>query len=55
MLKAWPRPPVPEYLLLEEILGQEIHRALRGEVSDRVALDCAQDAADRVMRAAGYY
>ncbi|HXT06704.1 MAG TPA: extracellular solute-binding protein [Roseiarcus sp.] len=55
MLKAWPRPPVPEYLLLERILGQEIHRAVRGEVSDRVALDRAQDLADRVMRAAGYY
>ena len=55
MLKAWPRPPVPEYLLLEHILGQEIHRAVRGEVSDRVALDRAQDLADRVMRAAGYY
>jgi multiple sugar transport system substrate-binding protein len=54
-LKAWPRPPVPEYLLLEEILGQEIHRAVRGEVSDRVALDRAQELADQVMRAAGYY
>jgi hypothetical protein len=35
MLKAWPRPPVPEYLLLEAILGEEIHRALRRETSDR--------------------
>jgi multiple sugar transport system substrate-binding protein len=34
LLKAWPRPPVPEYLSLEAILGEEIHRALRGEVSD---------------------
>jgi multiple sugar transport system substrate-binding protein len=55
LLKAWPRPPVPEYRLLEEILGQEIHRALRGEVSDREALDRAQDLADDVMQAAGYY
>jgi multiple sugar transport system substrate-binding protein len=55
MLKAWPRPPVPEYRQLEEILGQEIHRALRGEVSDREALDNAQQLADRVMQAAGYY
>jgi multiple sugar transport system substrate-binding protein len=55
LLKAWPRPPVPEYRLLEEILGQEIHRALRGEVSDREALDRAQDLADNVMQAAGYY
>lgn len=55
MLKGWPRPPVPEYRQLEEILGQEIHRALRGEVSDREALERAQDLADRAMRAAGYY
>ena len=33
MLKAWPRPPVPEYLQLEAILGEEIHRAVRGEES----------------------
>jgi multiple sugar transport system substrate-binding protein len=55
MLKAWPRPPVPEYLSLEAILGEEIHGALRGEVSDRAALKAAQEKADRVMRAAGYY
>ncbi|MBV8920395.1 extracellular solute-binding protein [Bradyrhizobium sp.] len=55
MLKAWPRPPVPEYLSLEAILGEEIHRALRREVSDREALTSAQIRADGVMRAAGYY
>jgi multiple sugar transport system substrate-binding protein len=55
MLKAWPRPPVPEYLSLEAILGEEIHSALRGEVSDRAALKAAQKQADQVMRAAGYY
>lgn len=55
LLKAWPRPPVPEYLSLEAILGEEIHGALRGEVSDRAALRAAQAAADKVMHAAGYY
>jgi multiple sugar transport system substrate-binding protein len=49
LLKGWPRPPVPEYLSLEAILGEEIHRALRGEVSDRAALGSAQAEADRVM------
>ena len=38
MLKAWPRPPVPEYLQLEAILGEEIHRAVRGEATDRECL-----------------
>ncbi len=55
MLKAWPRPPVPEYLSLEAILGEEIHSALRGEASDRGALKAAQEKADKIMRAAGYY
>jgi multiple sugar transport system substrate-binding protein len=55
LLKSWPRPPVPEYLSLEAILGSEIHKALRGELSDREALMRAQDAADELMRGAGYY
>ena len=55
LLKGWPRPPVPEYLSLEAILGEEIHRALRKETSDKEALANAQAQADQVMRAAGYY
>jgi hypothetical protein len=46
---------VPEYLSLEAILGEEIHKALRGETSDKEALEHAQNQADRVMREAGYY
>jgi len=46
---------VPEYLALEAILGEEIHRALRRETSDMGALENAQIQADRVMREAGYY
>lgn len=55
MLTPWPRPPVPEYLHLEAILGEEIHRALRREASDKEALQNAQAQADEVMRRAGYY
>ena len=55
LLKSWPRPPVPEYLAIEAVLGAEIHRALRREVSDRQALSNAQSAVDQLMRAAGYY
>jgi hypothetical protein len=39
----------------EAILGEEIHRAIRGEASDRECLKRAQDMADEVMRSAGYY
>ena len=55
LLKGWPRPPVPEYLSLEAILGEEIHKALRGETTNKQALANAQARADHVMRDAGYY
>ena len=55
LLKSWPRPPVPEYLQIEAILGEEIHKSLRGEVTDREALTAAQNAVDAVMHGAGYY
>jgi multiple sugar transport system substrate-binding protein len=55
LLKGWPRPPVPEYLSLEAILGEEIHKALREETTNRQALANAQTRADQVMRDAGYY
>jgi multiple sugar transport system substrate-binding protein len=55
LLKSWPRPPVPEYLSIEKILGDAIHQALRGEVSDRDALTQAQSAVDALMQGAGYY
>jgi multiple sugar transport system substrate-binding protein len=29
LLKSWPRPPVPEYLSIEGILGDAIHQALK--------------------------
>jgi hypothetical protein len=41
--------------LLEAILGEEIHKALRMETSDKEALENAQSEADRIMREAGYY
>jgi multiple sugar transport system substrate-binding protein len=55
LLKSWPRPPVPEYRSIEAVLGEEIHRALRGEATDREALDAAQNRVDTLMRGSGYY
>jgi multiple sugar transport system substrate-binding protein len=55
LLKGWPRPPVPEYLSIEAVLGTEMHRALRGELTDREALTRAQHRVDRLMHDAGYY
>ena len=55
LLKSWPRPPVPEYRAIEAVLGEEIHKALRNEASDKAALTSAQDLIDKLMRNAGYY
>jgi multiple sugar transport system substrate-binding protein len=54
-IQNWQRPPVPEYHMIEEILGEEIFAALNGECSDEVALTRSQNRIDAAMRAAGYY
>ena len=54
-LQTWQRPPIPEYRLIEEILGEEIFKAVSGESSDRAALENSQQKIDQVMRKAGYY
>jgi multiple sugar transport system substrate-binding protein len=51
----WPRPPIPEYHTIEEILGEEIFAALNGDCSDQQALTRSQNRIDAAMRAAGYY
>ena len=55
LLKSWPRPPRPEYLQIEAILGEEIHKSFRGEATDREALTAAQNAIDTVMHGSGHY
>jgi multiple sugar transport system substrate-binding protein len=54
-IQNWQRPPVPEYHVIEEILGEEIFAALNGECSDEVTLTRSQNRIDAAMRAAGYY
>jgi multiple sugar transport system substrate-binding protein len=46
---------VPEYHVIEEILGEEIFAALNGACSDEEALTRSQNRIDQAMRAAGYY
>lgn len=46
----WSRPAVPHYHEIEAILGTEIHKALRREVSDREALATAQQRIERRLR-----
>ena len=54
-LHIWQRPPIPEYAVMEQIIGDEIFAALNGEATDREALERCQNRIDQVMRAAGHY
>jgi multiple sugar transport system substrate-binding protein len=54
-IQNWQRPPVREYHIIEEILGEEIFAALNGDCSDEMALSRSQNRIDGAMRAAGYY
>lgn len=55
LVRMWPRPPVPGMAEVIAIAGEEIHDALSGLKSIQAALQAAQDRADAVMRARGYY
>jgi len=54
-LHTWQRPSIPEYAVMEQIIGEEIFSALNGELTDREALERCQNRIDRVMREAGHY
>jgi len=54
-LQIWPRPPVPEFQGILDVLGVEIHRMLTGDATIADALTTAQNRVDRLMRDAGRY
>ena len=54
-IQSWQRPPIPEYHVIEEILGEEIFAAMNGDCSDHDALTRSQNRIDAAMRGAGYY
>ncbi|MBO9134687.1 extracellular solute-binding protein [Rhizobium sp. B230/85] len=51
LLHTWQRPNIPQYTAIERILGEEVHNALSGVKSDRVALDDAARQIDLQLRA----
>jgi multiple sugar transport system substrate-binding protein len=55
VLQMWPRPPVPEITDIIAIVGEEMHDALRGDISVTDALANSQNRADALMRARGHY
>jgi multiple sugar transport system substrate-binding protein len=50
---TWSRPAVPKFHAIERVLGEEIHAALRGDASDREALERAQRRVDALLRTPG--
>jgi multiple sugar transport system substrate-binding protein len=54
-IQNWQRPPIPEYHVIEAILGDEIFAALNGDCSDEDALTRSQNRIDAAMREAGHY
>ncbi|MBB3192226.1 extracellular solute-binding protein [Halomonas cerina] len=55
ILQAWPRPPVPHLTSIIAIAGNEIFEVLDGRRSIKQALTIAQEKADRIMQAKGFY
>ncbi|GGO86341.1 sugar ABC transporter substrate-binding protein [Marinobacterium nitratireducens] len=54
-LQLWPRPPIPEFNDIVQIIGEEIHPMLKGDVSIDRALKNAQKRVDSLMRSHGRY
>ncbi len=55
ILQVWPRPPVPGITTIIEIAGHEVFEVLEGRRSIKRALTRAQEKADQIMQAKGYY
>lgn len=54
-LQLWPRPPIPEFNAIVQIVGEEIHPMLEGKVSIDKALKNAQKRVDSLMKSRGRY
>lgn len=50
LLHTWQRPNIPQYTAVERILGEEVHNALSGLKSDRVALEDASRQIDHELQ-----
>ena len=54
-IQIWPRPPVPEFSDILQVLGKEIHEMLQGVQSVPESLQRAQNRIDAIMRENGRY
>ena len=46
---AWPRPAIPEFSQLLDVLGEEIHALLRRDKPVLAALNSAQNRVEQIM------
>lgn len=53
LLKYWQRPPVPRFSEMMEVLGEEMHRMMRGELTPREALSRSHKGINRLLKEAG--
>jgi multiple sugar transport system substrate-binding protein len=54
-LQTWPRPPIPEFSDLLNVLGEEIHMMLQGAITIDQTLSNSQNRIDAIMRGRGHY
>lgn len=54
-LQIWPRPPIPEFSDVLNVLGKQIHDMLQGRLSIELALHESQNQIDAIMRANNRY
>ncbi len=50
LLQTWQRAPLPQYIAIETVLGDEIHAALRGDKPPSAALRDAQGAIEGILK-----
>jgi multiple sugar transport system substrate-binding protein len=53
--QTWPRPPIPEFNEILNVLGDEMHAMLAGWQPVAAALSNSQNRIDSVMRSRGHY
>lgn len=54
-LQSWPRPPIPEFSAVLNVLGEEIHMMLQRAQGVDEALARSQNRIDAIMRERGHY
>jgi multiple sugar transport system substrate-binding protein len=52
---AWPRPNIPPWPAMSDLMGIAVNKVLAGETTAKAALDDLQKKYEEILRSAGYY